>query len=71
MRIYYRFSTHDDPGQNHWYVLGEQGSVEKEGEAISPWNGEEAYLRTPTEFPPYCVVTLQPASDSKFFLIIE
>lgn len=72
MKVFYLFSTHDDPGHNRWFILGEENSPENEGDAISPWNGEEAYLRR-VEYPPkeYCTIILQAATKNKYFLIIS
>jgi hypothetical protein len=72
MKVFFHYSTHDDPSQNNWFILGEENTPEKASDTISPWNGEEAYLKR-IKYPPveYCVITLQPASKNKYFLIIS
>jgi hypothetical protein len=72
MKVFYHFSTHDDPSQNNWFVLGEENSPEKEGDAISPWNGEDAYLRR-AKYPleEFCVITIHPVLKNRFCLIIS
>ena len=72
MKGYFEYRTHDAPeSRNYWYVLGEKGAPEKEGEAVSPWNGEEAYLRIFTRFPMNCIIILQTTGSGNYVLILE
>ena len=72
MKGYFRYSTHDAPeSHNYWCVLGEKDDIENVNDSLSPWNAEEALIRTFIPFPLNCIIVLQANITGTYFLILK